>query len=94
MLHYNLLWLMLFYRYDMTKSNLTRLHLETNLSEKITLIAAKLHCRPNDLINEAVRLFIDGQERIKNLEAQSLLASKQKNLEDDWEANQDYKDLI
>jgi hypothetical protein len=85
---------MSFCGYNMTKSNLTNIHLETNLSEKITLIAAKLHCRPNDLINEAVRLFVDGQERIKNLEAQSLLTSEQKNLEEDWEANQDHKDWI
>lgn len=72
----------------MTKNTLTNIHLETNLSAKITLIAAELHCRPNDLINEAVRLFIGGQERIKKLKIedakrQSLIASKENNSDAD-----------
>ena len=72
------------YGCNMTKSTSNILQLETNLNEKITLIAAKLHCHPNDLINEVVRLFVDGQERIKNLEAQEakrqfLLANKENN---------------
>jgi len=79
----------------MTKNTPTSIYLETNLSEKITLIAAELHCRPNDLINEAVRLFVEGQERIKQLKAedvkrQFLLSSEQKKLEEEWEANQDH----
>lgn len=83
----------------MTKNIPTSIYLETNLSKKITLIAAELHCRPNDLINEAVRLFVEGQERIKQLKAedvkgQSLLSSEQKKLEEEWEANQDYTDWI
>lgn len=72
----------------MTKNTLTNVHLETNLSEKITLIATELHCRPNDLINEAVRSFVQGQERIKKLKVedakqQSLLASKENNSDAD-----------
>ncbi|QQV75151.1 hypothetical protein H6P87_00697 [Rickettsia tillamookensis] len=83
----------------MKNSTLTSIRLETNLSEKITLIAAELHCRPNDLINEAVRLFVEGQERIKQLKAedvkrQSLLSREQKKLEEEWEKNQDYTDWI
>lgn len=83
----------------MTKNTSTSIYLETNLSEKITLIAAELHCRPNDLINEAVRLFVEGQERIKQLKAedvkrQSLLSREQKKLEEEWEKNQDYTDWI
>ncbi|WCR57265.1 hypothetical protein [Rickettsia asembonensis] len=83
----------------MTKNTPTSINLETNLSEKITLIAAELHCRPNDLINEAVRLFVEGQERIKQLKAedvkrQSLLSREQKKLEEEWEKNQDYTDWI
>ncbi|HJD57821.1 hypothetical protein N7281_03600 [Rickettsia hoogstraalii] len=83
----------------MTKNTPTSIYLETNLSEKITLIAAELHCRPNDLINEAVRLFVEGQERIKQLKAedvkrQSLLSREQKKLEEEWEKNQDYTDWI
>ncbi|MFP3012747.1 MAG: hypothetical protein ACEY3D_07535 [Rickettsia sp.] len=63
------------------------------------MIAAELHCRPNDLINEAVRLFVEGQERIKQLKAedvkrQSLLSREQKKLEEEWEKNQDYTDWI
>ncbi len=82
-----------------TKNTPTSIYLETNLSEKITLIAAELHCRPNDLINEAVRLFVEGQERIKQLKAedvkrQSLLSREQKKLEEEWEKNQDYTDWI
>ncbi|WP_218460474.1 hypothetical protein [Rickettsia sp. TH2014] len=82
----------------MTKNTPTSIYLETNLSEKITLMAAELHCRPNDLINEAVRLFVEGQERIKQLKAedvkrQSLLSREQKKLEEEWE-NQDYTDWI
>lgn len=83
----------------MTKNTPTSIYLETNLSEKITLIAAELHCRPNDLINEAVRLFVEGQERIKQLKAedvkrQSLLSREQRKLEEEWEKNQDYTDWI
>ncbi len=83
----------------MTKNTPTSIYLETNLSEKITLIAAELHCRPNNLINEAVRLFVEGQEHIKQLKAedvkrQSLLSREQKKLEEDWEKNQDYTDWI
>ncbi|KJV80864.1 hypothetical protein RHORCCE3_0042 [Rickettsia hoogstraalii str. RCCE3] len=81
------------------KNTPTSIYLETNLSEKITLIAAELYCRPNDLINEAVRLFVEGQERIKQLKAedvkrQSLLSREQKKLEEEWEKNQDYTDWI
>ncbi|MCC8418528.1 MAG: hypothetical protein LN590_02850 [Rickettsia endosymbiont of Glossina mortisans submortisans] len=83
----------------MTKNTPTSIYLETNSSEKITLIAAELHCRPNDLINEAVRLFVEGQERIKQLKAedvkrQSLLSREQKKLQEEWEKNQDYTDWI
>ncbi|XVN44059.1 MAG: hypothetical protein RCG16_08810 [Rickettsia hoogstraalii] len=62
------------------------------------MIAAELYCRPNDLINEAVRLFVEGQERIKQLKAedvkrQSLLSREQK-IRRRMGKNQDYTDWI
>ncbi|WP_419235189.1 hypothetical protein [Rickettsia endosymbiont of Nabis limbatus] len=48
------------------------------------------------MVNEAIRLFVESESKKLANEAkrQSLLASKQKNLEEEWEANQDHKDWI
>jgi|GEM_PF-4377774 len=68
----------------MTKSILTNLQLEPQLIQGLEKVAAELHCRPNDLINEVVRSFIEEQKRIKKLKIedakrQSLLASEEDN---------------
>ncbi|WP_395476694.1 hypothetical protein [Rickettsia endosymbiont of Pantilius tunicatus] len=80
----------------MTKNTLTNLQLEPQLSKELTLIANLSHRDIQELVNEAIRLFVESESKKLANEAkrQSLLASKQKNLEEEWEANQDHKDWI
>ena len=77
----------------MTKSVTTSIRLEVSLSKKLEKVAHDLHRGKNWLISEALRIYLEQLENQNlNLEArkQSLLASKQKNLDSDlWEVNSD-----
>jgi len=77
----------------MTKSITTSIRLEVGLSKKLEKVAHDLHRGKNWLISEALRIYLEQLENQNlNLEArkQSLLASKQKNLDSDlWEVNSD-----
>jgi predicted DNA-binding protein len=77
----------------MTKSITTSIRLEVSLSKKLEKVAHDLHRGKNWLISEALRIYLEQLENQNlNLEArkQSLLASKQKNLDSDlWEVNSD-----
>ena len=77
----------------MTKSITTSIRLEVGLSKKLEKVAHDLHRGKNWLISEALRIYLEQLENQNlNLEArkQSLLASKQRNLDSDlWEVNSD-----
>jgi len=77
----------------MTKSITTSIRLEVGLSKKLEKVAHDLHRGKNWLISEALRIYLEQLENQNlNLEArkQSLLVSKQKNLDSDlWEVNSD-----
>jgi predicted DNA-binding protein len=77
----------------MTKSITTSIRLEVSLSKKLEKVAHDLHRGKNWLISEALRIYLEQLENQNlNLEArkQSLLASKQKDLDSDlWEVNSD-----
>ena len=77
----------------MIKSITTSIRLEVGLSKKLEKVAHDLHRGKNWLISEALRIYLEQLENQNlNLEArkQSLLASKQKNLDSDlWEVNSD-----
>ena len=77
----------------MTKSVTTSIRLEVSLSKKLEKVAHDLHRGKNWLISEALRIYLEQLENQNlNREArkQSLLASKQKNLDSDlWEVNSD-----
>jgi predicted DNA-binding protein len=77
----------------MTKSITTSIRLEVSLSKKLEKVAHDLHRGKNWLISEALHIYLEQLENQNlNLEArkQSLLASKQKDLDSDlWEVNSD-----
>jgi predicted DNA-binding protein len=77
----------------MTKSITTSIRLEPSLNKKLEKAAHNLHRGKNWLISEAVRMYLEQLENpnlVQEARKQSLLVSKQKNLDADlWEANSD-----
>ena len=77
----------------MTKSITTSIRLEPSLNKKLEKAAHNLPRGKNWLISEAVRMYLEQLENpnlVQEARKQSLLVSKQKNLDADlWEANSD-----
>ncbi len=77
----------------MIKSVTTSIRLELNLSKKLEKAAHNLHRGKNWLISEAIRRYLEQLENtslVQEARKQSLLVSKQENLEyEEWETNND-----
>ncbi|MCC8369518.1 MAG: ribbon-helix-helix domain-containing protein [Rickettsia endosymbiont of Oxypoda opaca] len=79
----------------MTKSITTSIRLEVDLSKKLEKAALDLHRRKNWVISEAIRIYLKQLENsnlVGEARRQSLLVSRQKNLDLDadlWEINSD-----
>ncbi|WP_341789686.1 hypothetical protein [Rickettsia endosymbiont of Polydrusus tereticollis] len=79
----------------MTKSITTSIRLEVDLSKKLEKAALDLHRRKNWVISEAIRIYLKQLENsnlVGEARRQSLLVSRQKNLDPDadlWEINSD-----
>ncbi len=82
----------------MIKSVTTSIRLELSLSRKLEKAAHNLHRGKNWLISEAVRRYLEQLENttlVQEARKQSLLVSKQKNMDYDiWETNNDSEEWI
>lgn len=82
----------------MIKSVTTSIRLELSLSRKLEKAAHNLHRGKNWLISEAVRRYLEQLENttlVHEARKQSLLVSKQKNMDYDiWETNSDSEEWI
>lgn len=82
----------------MIKSVTTSIRLELSLSRKLEKAAHNLHRGKNWLISEAVRRYLEQLENttlVQEARNQSLLVSKQKNMDYDiWETNSDSEGWI